>query len=277
MKRYRSTLPPLDSFIFFEAAARMRSFTHSASELHVSQAAVSNRIKELEEILKTPLFERDGRKLSLTKEGQTLYEKTAMALEFLQEACNATQRGQQVEAIRISALSAVSHFWLGDRLRQLQLDGFEAQTIHQSSDRLSDLLDEDNDLAILYGYGDTPGWSSKLLFEEVLFPVAAPEYLNNLESCSKATLLDYERKGPDWTNWQNWIEATGNTVYKDCRLLTCHSYVNAVGEAMKGQGIALGSYSLLENQLASNQLQRVGHAEFKTNRGYYLAFNKRKK
>src|SRR6266852_5136889 len=43
------TLPPLETFRFFEAAARHLNFTHAAKEMHVTHGAVSQRIKRLEE------------------------------------------------------------------------------------------------------------------------------------------------------------------------------------------------------------------------------------
>jgi LysR family transcriptional regulator, glycine cleavage system transcriptional activator len=38
-------LPPLETFRFFEAAARHLNFTHAAEEMHVTHGAVSQRIK----------------------------------------------------------------------------------------------------------------------------------------------------------------------------------------------------------------------------------------
>ncbi|KUM27749.1 hypothetical protein AU467_15275 [Mesorhizobium loti] len=58
MRKYRTALPPLDLLIFFEAAHRVGSFTGCATELHVSQAAVSKRIRQLEEWVGEPLFVR---------------------------------------------------------------------------------------------------------------------------------------------------------------------------------------------------------------------------
>src|SRR6266568_3896400 len=52
------TLPPLETFRFFEAAARHLNFTHAAEEMHVTHGAVSQRFKRLEEHLGTPLFRR---------------------------------------------------------------------------------------------------------------------------------------------------------------------------------------------------------------------------
>ena len=44
-------LPPMNSLIVFEVAARHQSFTHAADELHVTQGAISRQIRLLEEYL----------------------------------------------------------------------------------------------------------------------------------------------------------------------------------------------------------------------------------
>lgn len=69
MKSFRHRLPPLNSLLVFEAAARSGNFTRAAAELHMSQAAVSKQIKGLEAHLGTALFERQGRRVALTAGG----------------------------------------------------------------------------------------------------------------------------------------------------------------------------------------------------------------
>jgi LysR family glycine cleavage system transcriptional activator len=56
-------LPPLNSLKAFEAAARNLSFTKAAEELFVTQAAISHKIKLLEEHLSMKLFMRRNRSL----------------------------------------------------------------------------------------------------------------------------------------------------------------------------------------------------------------------
>ena len=51
MQAYRKSLPPLDTLVFFEAAMRHLNFTEAAEELFVTQAAVSKRIRQLEDWL----------------------------------------------------------------------------------------------------------------------------------------------------------------------------------------------------------------------------------
>src|SRR3546814_12076491 len=64
--------PPLPALRTFEVAARHLSFTRAAAELHVTQGAVSQQIKQLEASLGFPLFHRSPRGLSLTDKGEEL-------------------------------------------------------------------------------------------------------------------------------------------------------------------------------------------------------------
>lgn len=65
-------LPKLSALVMFEAAARHLSFTLAARELHVTQAAVSQQVRNLERELGLTLFERHRRGLGLTREGMRL-------------------------------------------------------------------------------------------------------------------------------------------------------------------------------------------------------------
>jgi LysR family glycine cleavage system transcriptional activator len=286
MKKYRRTLPSLDALVFFEAAARLTSFTRAATELYVTQAAVSKRIRELESRLGIALFRRDGRKLSLTATGRRLHERTGMALEYLEDACRLA-RGEEAETIRIAANSAVSLLWLAPRIRDFGLGEHSTSVSLFTSDVLGDTMDAENDLVINYGYGDTPGWSSELLFAEQLVPVAAPAYLESLrvdgridleqgELLAKLTLLEYQRIAPDWINWQLWIEKTGLARLGECRIESCHNYTQAIGAALSARGIALGSRGLIDAELRSGRLLVVGGIELASGRAYYLSQPRRK-
>jgi DNA-binding transcriptional LysR family regulator len=58
----------------FERIVRLGSFHAAARDLHLSQPSVSQRIRELEDVLQTPLFVRRGPRVSLTAEGHALME-----------------------------------------------------------------------------------------------------------------------------------------------------------------------------------------------------------
>lgn len=67
-------LPPMNSLIVFEAAARHLSFTKAADELTVTQGAISRQIRQLEEYLGKELFIRSNRNISLTPTGLQYYQ-----------------------------------------------------------------------------------------------------------------------------------------------------------------------------------------------------------
>ena len=66
------TLPPLNALRAFEAAARHRSVSRAAQELHVTHGAVSRQLRTLEQALGRPLFEREGRGLRAAAAGEAL-------------------------------------------------------------------------------------------------------------------------------------------------------------------------------------------------------------
>nr|WP_280042158.1 LysR family transcriptional regulator [Pseudomonas sp. Hg5Tf]MDH2559169.1 LysR family transcriptional regulator [Pseudomonas sp. Hg5Tf] len=70
MSRFSRHLPALDTLIAFEAVVRTGSFTRAASELYLTQSAVSKQIKLLEEQLGAVLFERRARGIALTSAGK---------------------------------------------------------------------------------------------------------------------------------------------------------------------------------------------------------------
>lgn len=70
----------------FYVAANTLNFTKAATELFISQPAVSKNIQEIENTVGTPLFERLGNRLILTKAGSILYHHTQLIFEQYNQA-----------------------------------------------------------------------------------------------------------------------------------------------------------------------------------------------
>jgi len=70
--------------VFYTVALRL-NFTKAATELYISQPAVSKHIQELEETYKTKLFERNGSKIALTPAGKILLKYTKNIFEIYRE------------------------------------------------------------------------------------------------------------------------------------------------------------------------------------------------
>ena len=76
----------LSQLYYFRKLAEVKHYTHAAEELFISQPTLSNSISQLERELGIPLFEREGRKIKLTKYGEEFYQ-------YATEAVNALEKG----------------------------------------------------------------------------------------------------------------------------------------------------------------------------------------
>jgi len=141
-----------DIRLFVEAAS-LGSLSAAGRKLALTPAAASARLAKLEEALKTRLFERTTRQLRLTEEGRLYLEHCRLALQSLDDAHAALQSGRNIVRgkLRISATSD-----LGRNLLSTWLDEFNAEYPDVSialmlSDGLSNMLQDDIDLAIRFG------------------------------------------------------------------------------------------------------------------------------
>lgn len=284
MNRYRTSLPPLDTLIFFEAAYRVGSFTASAAELNVTQAAVSKRIKQLEDWIGEDLFRRDGKRLHPTPMGDRLFQTAGMTLEFIQQGLRAL-REEARRPLSIGANTAVGMFWLTPHLRDFGLSPHACPTRLITSDNPQDLFDNGNDLTITYGDGALPGRHATMLFEEELAPVAAPgvagmlgdalQSIRDIPVADRPTILNYERASPDWVDWRVWFQKIFRGGLEAWPVETLSTYSQSIGDAIKGRGIALGSIRLLRAELEAGTLQRVGQDVLRSGRGYFLSHDDR--
>src|SRR5438046_4508351 len=102
--------------------AEQGTLTRAASTLHVTQAALSHRLANLEERLSTRLFERRGRLLQPTPAGLRLRTEAIALLSGLTKAVEATQaEGQERQAVlRIATECYTCYVWLPGVLREFR-------------------------------------------------------------------------------------------------------------------------------------------------------------
>jgi len=267
---------PLDKLIFFEAVLRLGSFTRAAGELSVSQAAVSKQIRQLEDWLGCPLFERKPKQLVPTDAARGLGDRVKIALGFLDDAI-ARMREPNTQVVQIASINAVGMFWLQPRLRAFGLSDAACSFNLTLTDDLTVLLSENTDIAIKYGDGDIPGWTTKWLFDETLVPVAAPAVAKillkrNAIATAEIPLLNYEKRAPDWLDWAGWAKLSGTKLPAEAPKVMCSSYSHSICRALAGQGVALASLPLLAEELATGRLVRVGPPDFKTTRSYCIVW-----
>jgi len=264
MERLRRDLPPPTSLIAFEAAARLCNFTHAARELGVSQAAVSRQIHNLEDNLGVVLFRRGARPISLTSEGQRLFDAVTTGLRQIAAVAGDLRRSSQPGTVTVAASVAMTSLWLMPRVAAFRSDhpGIALRVI--AADPYSDPTRGEVDLAIRFGRGDWAGLEALPLFDDFVMPVAAPALFAGQrapatqEELLACPLLHLEDVDPSWIPWRSWFARHDLAQTQRPRdAFTFNAYPNMIQAAVDGQGVALGWAHLVRRELQRGELVRV--------------------
>jgi len=267
------SLPSLSGLEAFESVARLGSFTAAAAELHVTQSAVSHRIKALEAQLGCDLFVRRARGVELTDEGQALAEPTRRAFEQLREGVAALERARGGGVLTISCSPSFAIRWLVPRLPRLAAALPDLRVRLDADDRLAEPGRHGIDACLRYGAGGYPGVEHTRLATERVCPVCSPAAgLERVEDLRTHTLLHDEvlRGHPGRVGWRRWLEAAGVTgVDPDAGPRFSHAHM-AIEAAIAGQGVALGRTTLVAADLAAGRLVQPFALELEAELGYWL-------
>lgn len=274
----KGSLPSLDPLKGFEAAARHLSFTKAAGELFLTQSAISRQIQTLEEQLGVKLFRREARRLSLTPEGEVLARAVAETLDRLAEVCAGLKAAQRRPRVNVSAAVGIASLWLVPRLAAFQEREPDVDVRLSAGNRMVDLEREDIDLALRYIAPETAPAGAALLFEEEVFPVAAPKLAAKLPAVLRAedlaglTLLAFDNghKAP-WFSWEPWLIGLGLAHARPKAVLQFNQYDQLIRAAEDGRGIALGRGPLVAKLIAARKLKPLrGPRQRIAARAYFL-------
>src|SRR6266581_8922752 len=206
-------LPSLNGLRAFEAAARHLSFTNAASELNVTQTAISHQIRRLEEELGIRLFVRKNRALALTPEAREYLPGIRAAFNDLRLATDRLLRKDADNVLTISTLASLAAKWLLPRLSAFQEAHPDIDVRITTSTGLVDFRSGDVDAAIRYGRGHWPGLRAEWLMADEMFPVCSPALLNGSKplKCPE-DLRDHvllHTSNADSDDWRLWLTAAG--------------------------------------------------------------------
>ncbi|WP_243633803.1 LysR substrate-binding domain-containing protein [Motiliproteus coralliicola] len=171
-------LPPLKSLQAFRFAAEELSFKQAADQLHVTQAAISQQIKTLEQFLGVTLFTRLTREVVLTDAGRQLLPYVSRGFETLEQGVERLGEDPRPELLNLTVLPSFAGRWLVPRLGSFQQQNPELSLQLSPSLTVADFEGTELDLAIRFGQGQYPGLESRLLLKEYLLPVCHPSLID---------------------------------------------------------------------------------------------------
>lgn len=265
---------PLNALRAFETAARHLSFTRAAIELNVTQAAVSQQVKNLEDRLGVPLFRRLPRGLALTDEGLALLPVLADSFSRIGSVLGQFDEGRFREVLTVAAVGTFAVGWLIPRLEAWRREHpFVDLRLFTNNNRV-DIAGEGLDFAIRFGDGAWHGTEAEPLIDAPLSPVCSPAIAARLVApgaLAGETLLRSYRAD----EWVRWFEAAG----VPCPWLrgpVFDSSLAMAAAASQGAGVALLPPTMFAGELADGRLVRPFGTEVSTGR-YWLTRLKSKR
>jgi LysR family transcriptional regulator, glycine cleavage system transcriptional activator len=269
-------LPPLNAVRAFAAAARHLSFTHAASELHVTHSAVSRQIKQLESHLGVALFERKTRQVLLTENGHRFHAQISVALEKISDATQLLIHAKPPRAVRINVRPTFAVRWLIPRLADFveKHPSIEPQVI--TSTLLPVQATEDFDIAIRRSAAGWPaGMQVQAFLEDEVMLVGAPTLfaknpVPDLPSLSSHSMLQAKSRIHDWERWKKHIDMPDLKLAGRLQFDHLHLVLQA---AVDGLGVALAPTTLIKHDLAAGRLISPFPAHRMALNRYYLGLS----
>jgi LysR family glycine cleavage system transcriptional activator len=267
-------LPSLNGLRAFEAAARHLSFTLAASELNVTQTAISHQIRRLEEELGIRLFIRKNRALALTPQARDYLPGVRAAFNDLRLATDRLLRKDDDKVLTISTLASLAAKWLLPRLTAFQEAHPGLDVRITTSTTLVDFRNGDVDAAIRWGRGHWPGVRAEWLMTDEAFPVCSPALLSGKrplrtpEDLRDHVLLHTTTYDDDW---RQWLTAAGlpSDISKSPGV-TFDLILMTVQAAIDGLGVAMGRTSYVQDDIAKGRLVVPFDIALPAETGFYL-------
>ncbi|MCG2840607.1 LysR substrate-binding domain-containing protein [Sandaracinobacter sp. RS1-74] len=247
----RRNLPPLAALRAFEAAARHLSFRKAAEELAVTPTAISHQIRLLESVLGLSLFDRHIRRISLTGAGAQLFPALRDGLDSFERAIADLYPRSRRQAVTLTATAFFTARRLVPALADFRLRYPQFELRLHASDDVVDLHAGVADVAVRYGGGHYPGLLSEPLSQERFGLVCNPLLaVSGPTDLARVPLIHSEWRRADWQpDWPTWLRKAGLSGIDSRKGLRFTDENHAVDAAIAGQGAAISSLVLLEEQL----------------------------
>lgn len=276
MRHLLSRVKRLQRLAALESAARLGSFTAAAEELGVTQPAVTRQVRALESELGIALFRRSANRAILSDAGHRLHRSVDRAFAGIESELD--RIGLEQSVFVLAANPGVAQRWLVPYLSGLKAAAGDAEVRLWLFDRNAELARGSYDAAIHAGEGSWPNLRCRLLFPEIVVPVATPGHaarrgLTAHTPPSKlldATLLHLDDEDRPWMSWATWFGHFELDLPTRSSQVIYNNYALVLEEAVAGNGVALAWRYLIDDQLERGTLVTVGPEVRQPTSGYYL-------
>lgn len=264
---------PLNALKAFEASARHLNFTKAASELYVTQGAVSQQVRMLEERLGVILFKRLPRGLEMTDDAQILFSVLTTAFSDIERVFKQFERGEYREIVSIAAVGTFAVGWLLPRLTTFKQQHPAIEINLRTNNNVVNLATEGLDFAIRFGEGLWPLTHNKALFSAPLTVLCSPKTAKRLQHPNDLANENLYRsyREDEWSQWFNVAKIAPikmrGSIFDSSRLM--------IETAIYEGGVALAPAKMFSREIAMGQLVRPFPIEVDMGQ-YWLTYLKSK-
>jgi len=243
----------------FDAAVALGSFKAAAAVLHVTPSAVSHRVRRLEAVLGSRLFERTHRRVRPTSAGEALAKMTGRGFAELARAMDRGVGPARPGALKISVFPLFASAWLMPRMADFIARHPDIELSINPSTRLVDLDSEAVDAAVRSGAGDWPGVTATPLMALETTLLASPSTAARLGVREAADLasapLIQMTAFPG--AWPAWFSGQGLAWIKPRQTVWVAGFEAALVAAEQGVGVALSLWPVCAQSIESGRLVEV--------------------
>lgn len=268
----RRLLPDLRVLMTFECAARHGNFTKAADELALTQSAVSRQIRELEEQIGKPLFERLPGRVVPNRAGRELLPEVQRLLRMAESTMRHAAAGAAGETVlSVNALPTFATRWLMPRLPAYLARRPEIAVDLTTSGEVFDLDERQCDLAIHFGQPIWPGDTATYLCSEIIVPVVGGTLrerpISGVPAIAEVPKVHLsERPGL----WSDWFARLGIEFAAPNAGHWFDQFALVIEAVRGGLGCALLPRHLIEQELASGELKVALDIPYSTEMAYYI-------
>lgn len=259
------SLPTLSALSVLDLLARTGSVRDTAIAVHLSQSAVSHKLKALETQLGFRLTEAKGRGVVLTSEARRYLAAVRPALEILHEAHAGLDQAKG--NLEIAVTSGFAATWLAPRLAGF-IERHPAISLKLRSVTSGDDVTQ-SDLGVVFT--DQPPKGSTRLFDVSFFPVCSPDFLHrraplSLDNVTPDMLLHLDSRA----DWADWLSHHGKPLDLEGVGLDFTGLLAMYACAEAGMGLCLGDAVTSSFALRSGRLVRPFKEEVPALASYWI-------
>jgi DNA-binding transcriptional LysR family regulator len=206
-----------DKLKIFHAVAQAGSFTEASGILNLSQSAISRQIQSLEQTLKTSLFERHARGLSLTEDGEILFKTANEVIIHLKgvETSLMEKKEKPSGKLIVTTVVGFGSIWLTPRIKEFMDKYPEMEVEVIVTDKELDLSTREADIAIWMRQPTQLSYIQKKLIDINYHIYGSPKYLeengypNTVKDLDKHKFIVYGKGTPSPLSQTDWILKVG--------------------------------------------------------------------